>query len=131
MVGDIVRLDETVGKDFRNCEAQITKLGAKMATVTVTTGKKKPVKVVRFQQCTVIQPSTLRGLMIRKGRVPNTAPGAPETGSSAPDIAVAAVWDDEGEDENEGTAAAEADDDEAKRLVASMGLGDSDCEIQS
>ena len=41
VVGDIVRLGDTVGKDFRNCEAQITKIGAQTVTVTVAAWKKQ------------------------------------------------------------------------------------------
>ena len=60
-VGDIVVLDNSVGKDFRGQEAQVLRVFPKSVKVTMLQGKGKA-KTKNFDQnvCKVVQPSTLR-----------------------------------------------------------------------
>ena len=76
-VGDIVRLGDTVGKQFQQAEAQVTKVSPKTLQVILLEGKNKDkFKNFRPEQVTLIQPSAMRSLA-QKGRVPVCPPEPP------------------------------------------------------
>ena len=89
VVGDIIKLDDSVGKRFHEQEAQVIKVTAKMITVTLTSGKEKLPKTFSKTAAKVIHPSTLRAAGAgadSAGTAPQggAASGAPGAASGAP-----------------------------------------------
>ena len=88
-VGDIVVLDNSVGKDFRGLEAQVVRVSPKSVKVTMLHGKgTAEAKNFDPSVCKVVQPSTLR---LKLGRQSSSgalsavdAPATAESAASAP-----------------------------------------------
>ena len=95
MIGDIVRLDDSVGKRFINQEAQVTKVSPKMVTVAFINLKDKPKSVLKTA-CAIVQHSTLKAMRAASaagapGASAAVAPGPTEASSSSGSAAGAPV----------------------------------------
>ena len=117
-VGDIVVLDNSVGKDFRGLEAQVVRVSPNSVKVTMLQVK-GTAKTKNFDPsvCKVVQPSTLRltpGRQSSSGALPAAdAPATAESAASAPATPDATTIKEE-----------ECD----AALAKALGLGDDDSE---
>ena len=121
VVGDIVRLDRTVGKPFWDVEAQVTKIRPKTMTVVILQSKNKDV-VNNFRpgQCKIVKGSTLRR-SLSGGRASSAAAAPDASAAAAPDASAAPAP----EAAAAGTPGSEAaqDAEEERRLIKELGLG--------
>ena len=123
VVGDIVVLDDSVGKEFRGQEAQVVKVLAKSVKVTMLQGMGKA-KTKNFDHnvCKVVQPSTLR---LKPGRQASSdvlsAVDAPATAQPSPGSAAQAPA-------TPNVIRINDYDFEAEQLAKALGLGDDDSE---
>ena len=60
VVGDIVHLNDTVGKQWQHKDAQVTKITLKMLTVNFLDGKKVVIKTFAKTAAAIVQPSAMR-----------------------------------------------------------------------
>ena len=126
VVGDIVKMKDTVGKAFWGQEAQVLKVTGKQVQVKVLTAGATADKIKKFSpdQLLLIHGSVLRKSMPTGRQV--AAVNAPASAALAPASAALAQASDAGPSaEDLAAAAAEKDAAEAKRLAASL-MEDSD-----
>jgi len=120
IVGDIVRLDHTVGKCFWDLEAQVIKVRPQAMSAVILEGKLKDRnKNIKQEQCKLVRGSTLR-TSLPSWRSCSAASAPAESAASAPDAAAAAAAALAVE---QAADAAEAEAEEEQALARELGLG--------